>query len=102
MINSHLLYRLSYRGTTTRMLLIKKEKSTFWMACCSAEVSLVRHHHSFDGILPFALHSVIGFTKNGAWRMAGSRKRFYVCCMCVLILSYAMLSVAGMGIALPL
>lgn len=28
MINSHLLYRLSYRGTTARMLLIKKEKST--------------------------------------------------------------------------
>jgi hypothetical protein len=27
MINSHLLYRLSYRGTTARMLLIKKEKS---------------------------------------------------------------------------
>ena len=25
MINSHLLYRLSYRGTTTRILLIKKE-----------------------------------------------------------------------------
>ncbi len=32
MINSHLLYRLSYRGTTTRMLLIKKEKSTFWVS----------------------------------------------------------------------
>ena len=28
MINSHLLYRLSYRGTTARMLLIKKGKST--------------------------------------------------------------------------
>ncbi|CAE6916091.1 conserved protein of unknown function [Ectopseudomonas oleovorans] len=28
MINSHLLYRLSYRGTTVRMLLIKKGKST--------------------------------------------------------------------------
>ena len=30
MINSHLLYRLSYRGTVVRMLLIKKEKSTFY------------------------------------------------------------------------
>jgi hypothetical protein len=28
MINSHLLYRLSYRGTTARMLLIQKRKST--------------------------------------------------------------------------
>ena len=28
MINSHLLYRLSYRGTTVRILLIAKEKST--------------------------------------------------------------------------
>ena len=27
MINSHLLYRLSYRGTTVRMLLIQKGKS---------------------------------------------------------------------------
>ncbi len=27
MINSHLLYRLSYRGTTVRILLIKKGKS---------------------------------------------------------------------------
>jgi hypothetical protein len=58
--------------------------------------------NSFDGILPSMLNFVIDFTKNGAWRMTGSRKRFYVCCMCVLILSYAMLSVAGMGIALPL
>ena len=28
MINSHLLYRLSYRGTTVRILLFAKEKST--------------------------------------------------------------------------
>ena len=28
MINSHLLYRLSYRGTTTRILLITKGKSS--------------------------------------------------------------------------
>ena len=28
MINSHLLYRLSYRGTTVRILLIRKEKSS--------------------------------------------------------------------------
>ena len=28
MINSHLLYRLSYRGTAVRILLIKKGKST--------------------------------------------------------------------------
>ncbi len=28
MINSHLLYRLSYRGTTGRILLIKKGKSS--------------------------------------------------------------------------
>ena len=28
MINSHLLYRLSYRGTTVRILLFGKEKST--------------------------------------------------------------------------
>ena len=34
MINSHLLYRLSYRGTTVRILLIQKGKSSltspFW------------------------------------------------------------------------
>ena len=30
MINSHLLYRLSYRGTVARMLLIKKGKSTLF------------------------------------------------------------------------
>ncbi len=35
--------------------------------------------------------------------MAGSRKRFYALCgMYLLILSYAMLSVEGMGIRLPL
>ena len=28
MINSHLLYRLSYRGTAVRILLIKKGKSS--------------------------------------------------------------------------
>ena len=34
MINSHLLYQLSYRGMR-RMLLIEKEKSSFlWCAAC--------------------------------------------------------------------
>ena len=32
MINSHLLYRLSYRGTTVRILLFAKEKSTLCAA----------------------------------------------------------------------
>ena len=35
--------------------------------------------------------------------MAGSRKRFYaLCCMYLLILSYAVLSLGGMGVRLPL
>ncbi len=32
MINSHLLYRLSYRGTATRILLINKGKSSLGRA----------------------------------------------------------------------
>ena len=40
MINSHLLYRLSYRGTTARMLLIKKEKST---PCGDFAMAVIQH-----------------------------------------------------------
>ncbi len=50
MINSHLLYRLSYRGTTARMLLIKKEKSTL-----QRDIYVVEIRVSSDGVVGGAL-----------------------------------------------
>ncbi len=50
MINSHLLYRLSYRGTTARMLLIKKEKSTL-----HRDIYVVRIRVFSDGVVGGAL-----------------------------------------------
>ena len=49
MINSHLLYRLSYRGTTARMLLIKKEKSTLYGRLIDQEVGAVQLYASRSG-----------------------------------------------------
>ena len=49
MINSHLLYRLSYRGTTARMLLIKKEKSTLYRDFCLSGIRQIRRRYCGRG-----------------------------------------------------
>ena len=49
MINSHLLYRLSYRGTTARMLLIKKEKSTLCRDFCLSGIRQIRRRYRGRG-----------------------------------------------------
>ncbi len=47
MINSHLLYRLSYRGTTVRILLIQNTKSSI---CAAASDGSADRYHSTAAI----------------------------------------------------
>ena len=69
MINSHLLYRLSYRGTTARMLLIKKEKSTL-----QRDIYMVRIRVFSEGVVGGALAAMAAIPA----RIAAGRRSYRV------------------------